>query len=135
MRRVMMALGTISLLACGGDSTGPEVASAVGTWNLVTVNGSPLPFIIVQVQPSYKLELLSDRFVVNADGTYSETFSYRETDNGTVTTTTDGDTGTWTQSNAALTITASDGTVSQAAISGDTITASESGFVSVYHRQ
>lgn len=136
MRRLILALGAVSLLGCGGgDSSGPSVASAVGTWNLVTINGSPLPYTIVQIAPSYKIEVLSDRYVANADRTWSETFSLRETDAGTVTTTTDSDNGTWTQANAALTITSSDGTVSSAAISGNTITISEGGFVSVYQRQ
>ena len=135
MRKLVLAVATVSLLGCGGDSTGPGVASAVGTWNLVTVNGSPLPYTVVLIAPSYRLEIVSDRIVANANGTFNETFTYRETENGTVTTTTESDSGTWTQTNASLTITYSDGTTSSAAISGNTITASDVGFVFVYQRQ
>lgn len=135
MRRLVLALGAASLLACGGDSSGPGNTNPVGTWNLATVNGSALPYTAILIAPSYKLEILSDRIVVNSDGTWSETFSYRETDASVVTTTTESDAGTWSQANSTLTITASDGTVSTATISGDRITLSESGFVSVYQRQ
>jgi hypothetical protein len=111
-------------------------ASAVGTWNLKTVNGSPLPFTAIFIaNPVYRFEILSDQVVVHGDGTYSETSSTRETNGSTVTTSTDSDTGTWVQNDGTLTITASDGTVSTAAISGNTITISQEGAVAVYRRQ
>jgi hypothetical protein len=136
MRKLLLACATLALLGCGGDSTGPN-ASAVGTWNLQTINGSALPYtaIFVAGPPVYKLEILSDTFVAAANGTYTEALTSRETDGTQVTTTTDNDNGTWVQNNAALTITSSDGTVSSAAISGNTITANQQGLVLVYKRQ
>ena len=135
MRRTLLALATFALLGCGGDSTGP-VASAEGTWQLQTINGSPLPFTVIFIaSPLYRLEILSDTFVAHGDGTYDETVTTRETDGSTVTTTEEHDNGTWTQNNASLTITSSDGTVSTAAISGNTITANVEGAVLVYRRQ
>lgn len=134
MRRLVLALGAISLLACG-DSSGPEVSSAVGTWSLVTINGSPLPYTVLLLQPSYRLEIMSATFVAAQNGTYAGSVTTRETDAGSVTTTTEPDNGTWSQAGNTLTITASDQTSSIATISGNTITLSESGFVSVYQRQ
>jgi lipocalin-like protein len=132
MRRLVLALTTASLLACG-DSTGP--GSVVGTWNLRTVNGSQLPYTVYLVQPTYRLEIMSARFIADDDGTYTGAVTLRETNNGQVTTTTDSDFGTWSQANNTLTITDSEGAVSTATISGNTITLSEQGFVSVYRRE
>jgi hypothetical protein len=135
MRKALIAVATVALLGCGGDSTGPAV-SAVGTWNLQTVNKAPLPYTAVFVaNPLYKLEILSDVFVARADGSYTETFTERETDGTTVTTTSDDDIGTWVQNSTALSITSSDQTTTSASISGNTITLSTGGLVLVYKKQ
>ena len=134
MRRLVLALSAASLLACG-DSSGPEVSSAVGTWSLVTINGSPLPYTAVLIQPTYRLEILSDVFVATSNGTFTETFTTRETENGTVTTTTETDNGTWSQTGNTVTIVYADGTTSTATISGNSITLSEPGLVLVFQRQ
>jgi hypothetical protein len=137
MKKVLVTSAALFVLACGGgDSTAPGVASAAGSWSLQTINGTPLPFTIFdQVSPPDKLEVLSNTFVASTSGTFVETSTLRETQGTTVTTQTETDTGTWRQNNAAITITTSDGTVNTAAISGDVITASESGALFVYHRQ
>ena len=135
MRRTLLAFAAFALVGCGGDSTGP-VASAEGTWQLQTVNGSPLPFTVAFVaNPVYRLEVVSDTFIAHGNGTYDETSTIRETQGSTVTTTQQNDNGTWTQNNAALTITSVDGTVESAAISGNTITVNVQGAVLVYARQ
>jgi hypothetical protein len=135
MRRLVLALSAVSILACG-DSSGPGFSSAVGTWNLVTVNGSALPFT-VDLNQTYRLELLGDVFVASENGTYTESTTLRETENGTATTTTEQSNGTWTQTNNTVTVTESGGTeTSTATISGNTITLTQGqGFVSVYNRQ
>ena len=134
MRRLVLALSAASILACG-DSSGPEFSSAVGTWNLVTVNGSALPFTI-ELSQIYRLELLSDVFVASENGTYIESTTLRDTENGTATTRTEPSSGTWTQTNNTVTVTESGGTeTATATVSGNTITLSQAGFVSVYHRQ
>ena len=135
MRRTLLAFATFALVGCGGDSTGP-VASAEGTWQLQTVNGSPLPFTLAFVaSPLYRLEIVSDTFIAHGDGTYDETSTTRETQGSSITTTQNNDAGTWSQNNAAITITSSGGTVSTGAISGNTITANVEGAVLVYARQ
>jgi hypothetical protein len=135
MRRLVLALSAFSILACG-DSSGPDFSSAVGTWNLVTVNGSALPFT-VELSQIYRLELLSDVFVASENGTYTESSTLRETESGTATTTTEQSNGTWTQTGNTVTVTESGGTESATAtISGNTITLNtQAGVLSVYHRQ
>lgn len=133
MRRLVLALSAASLLACG-DSSGP-ISNPVGTWNLSTINGSALPFRLDD-QPGYRLEILRDVFVADADGTFTGATTFRETINGTPSTYDEPNNGTWSQTGNTVTVTPSDGTASSTAtISGDKITLSEQGFVSVYRRQ
>lgn len=132
MRRLLLTLAAFAL-GCG-DSSGPNVASAVGTWNLQTVNGQGMPLTILSTT-GYRLELVSDVYEVRPNGTFTETLTIRETEGSAVTTTSESETGTWVQNNAAITITYSDGSVETAAISGDVITANIDGAVYIYRRQ
>jgi hypothetical protein len=50
----------------------------------------------VATQANSKLELLSDQYTLNADGTWSEVASYRITQGTTVTTTTETASGVYT---------------------------------------
>ena len=135
MRRLLLALSAVSLLACG-DSSGPGFSSAVGTWNLVSVNGnSNFPVTVLQLVTTYKFEIVSATFVAASNGTYTGSATTRETDNGTVTTTTEPASGTWSQTGNSVTVTDSDGTASAATISGNNLTLNEDGLVTVYHRQ
>jgi hypothetical protein len=135
MRRLMLALGAVTLLACGGDSTGPG-RNVAGTWELTTVNGSGLPFTLFQVAtPPYRLEILGDVITANENGTWTGTITLRENDNGTITTTSEPESGTWSQAGANVTITYSDGSAVSGTISDDRITLSESGLTIVYERQ
>ena len=135
MKKALLALAAVALIGCGGDSTGPG-ASAEGTWNLQTINGSPLPFTAIFVaNPLYKLEILGDQVVIHADGSYSESSTTRETDGSTVTTSTDNSTGTWEQHGSSLTIVDETDAGSSATISGNTITVNQEGLVLLYRRQ
>ena len=135
MRKLLLACAAVAMLGCGGDSTGPA-ASAEGTWNLQTVNGSALPYTAVFIAaPTYKLEVLGDQVVVHANGTYSQATTTRETQGTQVTTTTDNYTGTWSQHGNQVQITDSDGASSVAVISGNQLTVNDTGFSAVYVRQ
>ena len=136
MRRLLLACASVALLGCGGDSTGPA-ASFEGTWNLQTINGSALPYTAVFVaSPLYKLEILSDQVIANADGTFTESAQVRETNGSTVTTSTEGDNGTWVQHGSQIDLTsASDGTVTTATISGSKLAVNAQGVLGVYTRQ
>src|SRR5213595_3608321 len=80
MRKLLLACAAVATLGCGGgDSTGPA-ASVEGTWNLQTVNGSALPFTAAFVSsPLYRFEILGDQVIVDADGTFTEYTTSRET--------------------------------------------------------
>jgi hypothetical protein len=135
MRRLLLAFASIALIACGGsDSTGP-VASAEGTWNLQTFNGEALPATYF-TDPSTgdKSEILADQFVFNADGTFTEAFTTRDTEGTTVTTTPGSDSGTWSQSGSQVTVVTTSGPFT-ATVNNDTFTISSQVGALVYTRQ
>ena len=101
MRRQIAALVLFALAsACGGDSnpTNPVVGIA-GTFNLVTVNGAPLPYVGTN-DTEFKYEVISDTYVLTDSRTWTETFKYRFTDKkaDTISVTELRDAGTFTQS-------------------------------------
>jgi hypothetical protein len=86
MRRVLLALGTVALLGCPGDSTtSPSTSTYVGTYTLISVGGTALP------APSGTSgeTTTAGSVVINANGTftYSETRtpSGSQTSSGTYT--------------------------------------------------
>jgi hypothetical protein len=86
--------------------------------------------------PLYKLEILSDQVIANSGGTFTESAQVRETSGSTVTTSTEGDNGTWVQHGSQIDLTsASDGTVTSATISGSKLTVNAQGVLGVYTRQ
>lgn len=137
MRRILVmtfAFATALLAGCGSDaSTAPTQASLAGVWNLSTINGSPLPYVLQASGP--KIELLSDQIVVSANGTFSESTVARATDGGTVSTTTIPDAGTYTLNGTAATFTFSDGSSGTATVSGNTFTVAAGGYSQVYKKQ
>jgi hypothetical protein len=126
----------LALCACGGDSpTEPTQASIAGTWELSTVNGSPLPYTVASFGAD-KVEIISEAVTFTANGTFSALSNTRTTESGQVTTESDTDTGTYTLNGTAITLTfASDATTATGTISGNTITAAESGFSFVFKKK
>jgi hypothetical protein len=125
-----------SAVACGSDSsTGPSAESVSGTYNLSTVNTSPLPFILQASNP--KVELLSDQIVVSTAGTFTDNFNFRFTDlAGQVTTEAGADPGTWTLNGSTISFRyTSDGGVSTGTVNGNNITIVGGGFTQVYVKQ
>lgn len=131
MRRLILALGAVSLLACG-DSSGPG-GSAVGTWSLVSVDEVDVPFTIDEFG-TFKVEFISAQAVALPNGTFTITATFRETDAGTVTTITETNSGTWTQTNSTVTITDADGFVVTGSVSGNTLRYTADGIVLLWAR-
>lgn len=135
VRFAFAAAAAFPLAGCGGDSgTGPDRASVVGTWNLQTVNGQPLPYVIAQ-QGADKVELTRDSFTFSSS-TFTQTTDYRLTQGGQVTTGSDADAGRYTLNGDAVTVEFnSDGSSATGALAGNTITITDEGIVGVYRRQ
>jgi hypothetical protein len=139
-RRTLFFLALPFALACGNDAISPNNGSVAGTWNLKTVNGSFLPFTIVQLG-STKTELTSDAYTLTASnstsGSFTTTSTLRLTQNGQVTTQTSSDAGTYTVNGTSVTLvshTAGGSTVT-GSWSGNTITATVTGFAFIFARQ
>jgi hypothetical protein len=105
MRRQIAALALFALAsACGGDSTPTNpVVGIAGTFNLVTVNGAPLPYIGTN-DTEFKYEVVSDTYVLSESRTWTEVFTYRFTDKmaDTVSVTELRDAGSFTQTGTSI---------------------------------
>ena len=133
-RLAVMAAMVVAVGACS-DSSGPdEGGSIAGTYSLRTVNGSNLPFTVVQL-PEFKVEVVSDVVTLNANNTFSEVFTSRTTEGTTVTTESETTTGTYTLTGSLLRMTDTEGNVITAAFSaGNTLTATAGNFTLVYRK-
>jgi hypothetical protein len=136
MRRLLALALLIASASCSSDkSTNPTTASLAGTWNLSTVNGNPLPFIVQTQDP--KIEILNDQFIISADGTFTETWNARFTEaSGAVTPVPFTDSGTWSQNGTAVTFHfTSDGANGTGTLNGTSFTLGDVSFPLVYVRQ
>jgi len=136
MRRFIACMSLVAAAACGGDSpTQPTSASVAGTWNLQTVNGSGLPYIVGQVG-SDKLELVSDVLTVGESGTFTQLTEFRVTESGQVSTESVPDAGSYALNGTAVTFTFdSDGSTGTGSLSGNTLTIAAGGFALIYKKQ
>lgn len=135
MRRLiaLTAFATLLSVAACGDSPTEASTSVVGTWHLQTINGTPPPFTLFE-DTGYRLEVMGGVLAMNSNGTYANTYTYRETENGTATTTQETDIGTWIQSGSTILLEDDEGFQAQATVSGNQLTFIESGFTVRYAR-
>ena len=106
MRAIHRAVGAIAIVllaGCGNDnSTSPKTIA--GTYTLNTVGGQGLPAVVYS-ETNYTLEVTGGAVSLNSDGTFSDTYTLRENDAGTVNTATIPCTGVWTQSGNNISLT------------------------------
>ena len=132
MRRFVVLLAFAALAACGGDSS-TSPATVPGTYTLRSINGSPLPAILVQIG-TFKYEVTADVIILNDGGTYTESGSDRTTENGVVTTSTFTDAGTYTLTGTAITLDSPQTGSISGAVSGGTMTLTLEGLAAVYSK-
>ena len=136
MHRIAFIAVTAGLIvACGGDTTSPPASAAVGGWLLSTYDGRSLPITESQ-NASGTVQFTDDAFTLTADLKYIELGHLRTTPvSGTPTTTAQGDTGTYTYANGAVTMTSTVGNgVGTATVSGNDMTVPFQGHTLVYVR-
>jgi hypothetical protein len=134
--RFMACALLIVAAACGSDGpTQPTSASVAGTWSLQTINGTPLPYVVVQTGVD-KVELTSDVITAVASGSFTQITQVRITQNGQVSTQSIPDAGSYSLSGTAVTFTfSSDGSTGTGSLSGNTLTVASDGFAYVYKKQ
>jgi hypothetical protein len=121
---ILTAVVLATATACNGSDVVNPSGSVVGTWNLRTLNGSPLP---VALSSSSVLE--AEQLRLNNDGTYSDVASY--SDGGTLT-----EVGFYDINNNLITFQdQTDGFSYTGSVSGNVLTESNNGFVGVYQRE
>jgi hypothetical protein len=140
MLAIVYAVSTVVLAGCGSDSsTDPTQSSLagssalVGTWNLTTVGGIALPFVLQDANP--KVELLGDRLVLSVNGTFTQTMTARFSDDVAEVTRDFPDFGTYALNGASATFRFSDGTSGSGTLLGNSITVGGTGTEFVYQRQ
>jgi hypothetical protein len=117
--------------ACGGSDGVSEPVSVAGTYTLQSVNGGPLPFVIFD-ESGYKLEITAASYVLTSAGTFTNSATYRETESGTVTMSTETYSGQYTLTDSTVTFTDSDGEVYTATISGGNLLFNDDGLTAVF---
>jgi hypothetical protein len=138
MRTLLATLCTAAVLlaGCGSDgggTTNPQSSSPVGTWNLVTANGAPLPFAFQSAGVKY--EVMSDQYVLLPDGTFTEAYQLRDTDGPIIGLENLTDTGTWKLTGTVFVITYADnGATASGTFSGNTVTLTQLGALMIYNR-
>jgi hypothetical protein len=138
MRTLFATLCTAAVLlaGCGSDSggtTGRQSASPVGTWNLTSANGAPLPFAFFV--RGVKYEILSDQYVFLPDGSFTEAYQLRDTDGTIIGLENLTDSGTWKLTGTAFVITYADnGATASGTFSSNTVTLTQLGALMVYNR-
>lgn len=100
-RTVLMAAALLAggVSACS-DVTGAN-ARADGVYYLQSVNNVTIPFTYTDNSTGHSLTVTNDIYAVNTDGTYTDQQLYR--DNSTNSNKSYTESGTWTQSNNAVT--------------------------------
>lgn len=132
MRKLIAVLALATLAACGSDST--SSASFEGTWNLSTVNNSPLPYTFYQ-SGTERDELTSEKMVASAGKVY-DTSNYRITVTGSpVENYTSVDTAAYSLNGNVVKIKYSASDSVMGTFSGSTLTLSASGITAVYLKQ
>lgn len=98
-RRYWKVVFLLAALACG-DPVSPET-DFLGTYQLQTVNGQALPYVVAQAGQN-TVAVTSDQIVVADGGSWSETANYRVTESGTTRTETSTDGGHWVRTGTSL---------------------------------
>lgn len=129
----VIALATVFSLGCSDDGTRPTPASFAGTWNLQTVNGLPMPFVLQPANP--KVEIVSDQIVVLNNGTFTESFVVQRTTGTQVVIDRGTDSGTYSLNGSSVSLVYANGSTGNGATSANNLTLAGQGFAQVYMRQ
>ena len=131
IRRVFLAVLIFGVTACGGDGTGLE--NVIGTYLLETIDGDPLPWVLLQVGDN-KLEVSAGSVTLNADRTCSDSLTLETTQSGNVESDTASELCTYTTDGQAITLTYTDDTVSDGTIIGSALTIADDGLAFIYRK-
>jgi hypothetical protein len=127
----LLVLVCLAVWGCSRSATG-EGDDPAGIYEMVRVNGAPLPSILEQ-RNGDKIEIFSAELVLNANRTYTDSVTWRVTEAGAVTFDRDGSTGTYSRAGEILTF-QSAGSTHTGTLAGDTVVIIHTGNTTVYKR-
>jgi len=135
IKKLRVAFMLLSLGCSSYDLTTPTQDSLSGKWNLVSVNDAPLPYEAPHVG-SNKVELIEDVLTISPPHNFTEVSTFRDTQNGQVTTHTVTDTGTYEFNSYAVTFHfQNDGSIGSGTLTGRTMKIITSGISFNYRKQ
>ena len=133
MKRALLVL-LLAFAWVGCDDSTDVGANISGRYELRTVNGGTLPYTVIAIGND-RLEILSGFLQANSDMTFSFSLTSRVSQGGQTQTTTETDSGTWTQTgNQVVFRSSSDGTQQTAVASDNELTAIVEGFSLVFRK-
>ena len=135
MKKILLLLASLSLGCSSYDLTTPTEDAIAGKWKLTAVNGTPLPYTVPHAG-STRQELVEDVVTITLPSTFSETTTFRITQNGQVTTETVTDSGTFEFNSYVVTFHfQSDGSLGAGTLTGRTMKIVTSGISFSYQKQ
>jgi hypothetical protein len=133
---VAIALGALAMsgVACSDIVGGYGSANITGTYELRTFNGSTLPTVAFS-NAFEQRDILEETFTIYSDGTYTDDYTLRISNQSGQRTQIFRDTGTYQQNNTALSFRDSaTGDVFNGSVTGNVLTVTYLGDVYVYQR-
>lgn len=136
-RLACAAAALVTLAACKGDSlTAP--LSVFGTFNLQSVNGKALPYVVVDSipgQPAFRIEVMSpSSLTINADKTFRFVLTLKSAAGGSSSVNTETATGMYTLSGNTVSLTANGETLTGDWDGNNTLTLRGDGDLLVFKR-
>ena len=134
MKKLLLALAALSLGCSSYDLTTPTQDALTGSWNLLSVNGTSLPY--APPHPGSNMqEVVADVLTLTAQNTFSEVTTIRITQDGQVTTQTVLDSGTYDFNSYVVTFDFKDGSIGSGTLKGRKMTIITSGISFDYEKQ
>lgn len=122
MRNLAVLALALGLAACATDATAPST-SVEGSYSLQRINGTALPYTF-----SNGVQLVSDRLVLDTDGTFTDIARYGNGQSST-------EVGYYTSLNGSITFNdQTSGITYQGSLSGTVLTQIVSGFTQTYQK-
>ncbi len=132
VRAIAVLWVSLAIVGCGDDGVGPE-NSFTGRYDLISVNGESVPYVMAQVG-NHALEMTAGFLQLNNDETFSTAGTFRETVGGSVSTYHQPASGSWTRTGDQVSLTYSNGSVDTAVVSGNQLTVTSDGVSFVFRK-
>jgi hypothetical protein len=130
-RFAFLTLLAMSVIGCGDDGTGP--GSVAGRYELRTVNGGNVPYVLVSLGND-RFEVTSGSMQISKDNSFSVVLNTKTTESGATTSDSQTTTGTWALTGNQITFMDGSGTNTTGVITGDQLTVVEEGISLVFRK-